>query len=170
MGGPPQTLRGWTLGLALLAAACASPSEADRPLYRWTDEAGVVRYTPDRALIPRGARDDAEAVEAIQFVEPVESSESVKSVELGATPTVDAPSDETHPSTPPAGPSSELDARIRALEEVIARDEQALKVLISAEAGEGGSLAESAELREIARRLPGLQAKLRALRERRAAP
>ncbi len=159
--GPPQTLRGWTLGLALLAAACASPSEADRPLYRWIDEAGVVRYTPDRDLIPRGARGDAEVVTPV---------ESVESVESGATPTVDAPSGETHPSTTPAEPPSELDARIRALEELIARDEQALKALISVEAGEGGSLAESAELREIARRLPGLQAKLRALREQRAAP
>ncbi len=158
----PQTLRGRTLGLALLAAACASPSDADRPLYRWTDEAGVVRYTPDRSLIPLGARGDAEAVEAVRSVT------SVESVELGATPTVDAPSDETHPSTPPAAPPSDLDARIRALEEVIARDEQALKALISAEGG--GSLAESAELRQIARRLPGLQANLRALREERAAP
>ncbi len=167
----PQTLRGWTLGLALLATACASPSDADRPLYRWTDEAGVVRYTPDRSLIPRGARGDAEAVEAVRSVTPVESAESVESVEsveLGATPTVDAPSDETHPSTPPAAPPSDLDARIRALEEVIARDEQALKALISAEGG--GSLAESAELRQIARRLPYLQANLRALREERAAP
>ena len=162
----PQTLRGWTLGLALLAAACASPSETDRPLYRWADEAGVVRYTPDRARIPRGARGDAEAVHPVELgttpaVESAESVESVESAELGANPTV---------STPPAGPSSELDARIRALEELISRDEQALNALISAEAGEGDSLAESAELREIARRLPGLQANLRALREQRAAP
>lgn len=174
--GPPQTFRGWTLGLALLAAAwaaCASPPEAVHPLYRWTDEAGVVRYTPDRARIPRGARRDAEAVQAVRSVESatsVESVEPVKSVEWGATPTVDAPSDPPHPSTPPAGPPSQLDARIRALEEMIARDEQALKAMISAEAGTGGSLAESAELREIARRLPGLQANLRALRERRATP
>ena len=45
----------------------------------------------------------------------------------------------------------------------------ALKALISAPVADGdATLADSAQLREIARRLPGLQAELSALRERRA--
>ena len=73
---------------------------------------------------------------------------------------------------PPAGESgvSDLDARIRELEASIARDQQSLQAMIAEPAqGDGDSLAQSPELREIARRLPALQAELRRLRAERAA-
>jgi hypothetical protein len=154
-----RTFRGSVLGLSLLAAACASPSASDGPLYRWTDDAGIVRYTSDRSRIPRGARGEAEEVGSVD-----EGNR-----DGGATPSVDAPPDETPQPAPPARAADDLDARIRALEAAIARDEQALKALISDDSTEG-SLSESEELREIALRLPGLQESLRALLEQRAAP
>jgi uncharacterized coiled-coil protein SlyX len=63
---------------------------------------------------------------------------------------------------------AELAARIRELEAAIARDEETLLELISAE--KGGVLADdySGRMREIAERLPAMQAELRALYERRA--
>ena len=74
----------------------------------------------------------------------------------------------------PLGPDnfvepSEFDAEISELEETIARDTEALKVMISQPAtGDGDPLADSEELREIARRLPDLQAHLNRLRDQRA--
>lgn len=64
----------------------------------------------------------------------------------------------------------ELEPRIAALEQEIARDEEALKLLISQPAAPDAEdpLLDSDELREIARRLPRLQADLAALHERRA--
>ncbi len=159
-----RTFRGSVLGLSLLAAACASPSASDGPLYRWTDDAGIVRYTSDRSRIPRGARGEAKEVGSVES-----SQGDAENREGGATPSVDAPPDETPRPAPPARATDDLDARIRALEAAIARDEQALKALISDDSTEG-SLSESEELREIALRLPGLQESLRALLEQRAAP
>ena len=156
-----RTFRGSVLGLSLLAAACASPSASDGSLYRWTDEAGIVRYTSDRSRIPRRARREAKEVGSV---------EEAGNVDGGATPSVDAPPDETPQPAPPARSADDLDARIRALEAAIARDERALKALISDDSSEKDSLSESEELREIALRLPGLQESLRALLEQRAAP
>ncbi len=69
---------------------------------------------------------------------------------------------------PPAAPAAGDGAREQQLAAAIAADEAALKALISAPVAEGDApLADSAQLREIARRLPGLQAELSALRERR---
>ena len=75
-------------------------------------------------------------------------------------------------STPaPSGAAPGDSAREQQLAAAIAADEEALKALISAPIGEGQPpLADSAQLREIARRLPELQAELSALRERRAPP
>ena len=160
-----RTFRGSVLGLSLLAAACASPSASDDSLYRWTDDAGIVRYTSDRSRIPRGARREAKEVGSVES-----SQGDERNRDGGATPSVDAPPDETPQPAPPARAADDLDARIRALEAAIARDEQALKALISDDSTEKGSLSESEELREIALRLPGLQESLRALLEQRAAP
>jgi hypothetical protein len=62
-------------------------------------------------------------------------------------------------------------AREQQLAAAIAADEEALKSLISAPVAEGAEPpVDSEQLREIARRLPALQAELTALRERRAPP
>ena len=67
--------------------------------------------------------------------------------------------------------ASPLDGRILELEQAMARDEEAIKKLISAPSGGEGtdSPVDSSELREIAGRLPELQAELRTLRARRGA-
>ena len=76
-----------------------------------------------------------------------------------------APSQE--PEAPPPAPQPLSDAeqaRRAQLEEEIATAQETLKELIAREATEGDDpLRESPELREIARRLPALQAELRAL-------
>jgi hypothetical protein len=74
------------------------------------------------------------------------------------------------PATGSAGGIPE-DPRIRELEEAIARDEEIVKQLISAPASgeDGDSPLGNEQLREIAMRLPKLQAELRALRAARGA-
>jgi hypothetical protein len=64
-----------------------------------------------------------------------------------------------------AATPAQLDARIAELRASIARDEQALQALISAE--RDSPLRDSPELRELARRLPADQAELAALEARR---
>jgi hypothetical protein len=80
------------------------------------------------------------------------------------------PSSGPSAAPPPLPPSGAGDtAREQQLAAAIAADQEALKALIAAQAAPGEApLADSAELREIAQRLPRLQAELRALRERRA--
>jgi hypothetical protein len=67
-----------------------------------------------------------------------------------------------------AASSSQTEARRAELLAAIARDEEILKTHVSSQAG--GPLASSAELREIAERLPALQAELRALEAQTGAP
>jgi uncharacterized coiled-coil protein SlyX len=65
-----------------------------------------------------------------------------------------------------SGGAGDLDARIRELEARIAEDEEALKQLISTP-GTDADTEVSPELREIAARLPQLQAELASLQQRR---
>ena len=67
--------------------------------------------------------------------------------------------------------SPQQESRRQEIEEEIARDEEALKTLVSMGSDDDTDpLVDSPELREIARRLPVLQAELRALNEGRAPP
>lgn len=69
-------------------------------------------------------------------------------------------------AAPEAG--ADLDTRIHALEQAIARDEDAVRALLAQPGGEGiDPLLDSRELREIAARLPAQQAELERLREQR---
>lgn len=69
----------------------------------------------------------------------------------------------------PEAEDADLDARIRSLESAIARDEERLKDMISdSNPSAVPDLQGSPELREIARRLPGLQAELAELKRERA--
>ena len=105
-----------------------------------------------------------------------EQARRVQSESIGGTgssPAEPAPSVATDAAPQPVAGTgmspSEIDARIQELEEAIARDEDALKDLISqTSSGQGDPVRNSDELREIGRRLPELQADLRALRDRRA--
>jgi hypothetical protein len=92
-----------------------------------------------------------------------------------SAPTAAGVADTTPRAGAPSAPAPELSpsetAREQQLAAAIAADEEALKALISAPAAEGGAPAGASEqLREIARRLPAMQAELSALRERRAPP
>jgi hypothetical protein len=84
--------------------------------------------------------------------------------------------DQTRTATAEIGPRkpidaaelAELDHQIAALEEKIAKDEDALTALISVpEPQRKGPLVDDPKFREIAKRLPKLQADLQSLRERR---
>jgi hypothetical protein len=95
-----------------------------------------------------------------------------------ATP-APTPSTTPPPAEPRAAPAVAAPAPLAAADAereqqllaAIAADEDALKALISSEAQPGEpSPADSEKLREIAQRLPGLQAELAALRARRAPP
>ncbi|MEE9607730.1 MAG: hypothetical protein V3U03_08305, partial [Myxococcota bacterium] len=129
--------------------------------------------TPTPPRLPEGASTGSE--EAYR-PDPFNEPGTLAAVESEALPVAHPPAQpvSSPPSTSavaqaPAPPAAELAARIAELEGAIARDEEALKQLISeAHAESSDPILESEELREIARRLPALQADLRALREQRA--
>jgi hypothetical protein len=89
-------------------------------------------------------------------------------VPLGAAPNPSLAQLQSETETADA-PPDDLDARIRRLEVEVTRDEERLKDMISnAQADAVPELQNSPELREIARRLPGLQSELAALKRERA--
>ncbi len=180
----PRSRRVPIWGLVLLlevAAACGGSSGGPAPLYLWTDEEGSVRYTANRSAIPRGDRRSSRRVVPGESEGPEDAGEiglapdpaqpgSGTGVEPGPLDAADPgrrPQTKSVEAAPPS--TAELDARIREVEVSIARDQEALKVLIAEEPAEGrDSLAQSQQLREIAHRLPRLQAELRSLRAQRA--
>lgn len=181
----PRSRRVPVWGLVLLlgvAAACGGSSGGPAPLYLWTDEEGGIRYTANRSAIPRASRRSARSIVpggsegpegaggiglAPDLAQPVSGSSAEPDPWDAADPGRRAEAKSVE-AAPPI--TAELDARIRAVEDAIARDREALKVLIAENPAEGrDSLAQSPQLREIAHRLPGLQAELRSLRAQRAA-
>jgi hypothetical protein len=145
-----------------------------------------VMYAPPEEL-PFGA-DPFDAPEPARTLE-VPEAESSAAPEPARTPEVPEarastapaprvpPGEEPEPPPAPRPLSDAQRARRAQLEAQIAADEEALKELIGRKSTEGDEpLRESPELREIARRLPALQAELRALdgaqerRGERAAP
>jgi len=166
---------GWATALALVLCGVAPGGAAEETvkLYQWKDSDGVYRYTPELDRIPRYARDTVVEIRpgaAPPPQTPVYFDPDPRS------PVVAVPGDSpkaTTAATAPGGPApgsgaaDDLDARIRELEAEIGRDEEALKQLISAP-GADADTEVSPELREIAARLPRLQAELASLQERRA--
>jgi hypothetical protein len=176
----PRRRRVPILGLLLLlgvAAACGGSSRGSARLYLWTDEEGSVRYTANRSAIPRAYRRSARSVvlggseDAGGVVLATDPAQPVTGVEPDPLDAADPGRGAEAKSVEAAPPSpAELDARIRELEAAVARDQDALKVLIAEDPAEGSdSLEQSQQLRAIAHRLPGLQAELRSLRAQRAA-
>ncbi|MBW2289094.1 MAG: hypothetical protein JRG80_20070 [Deltaproteobacteria bacterium] len=151
-------------------AAVSGPAEAEtdeRPLtiFQWTDHNGNYRYTPERGRVPRYARDSIvtiQAGEAPPSTAPVYFNPDPKAEVI----TVPSPSPKAGPNEPYRPTSgdqwTEYDARMREVEALIAEYEEALKVMVSAP-GPDADTEVSPELREIARRLPQLQAELAAL-------
>jgi len=155
----PATLVLLTTPVTLALLACAAP-EASRQLYQWTDADGNVRYTPFPGRIPVARRDTRRVVGPGMGVasEPA----LAPATRVSGAPAAPAPG----PTGTPVAGGSDLDARIAALETRISVDEEALKSMIS-DPAQSGSLRDSDALREIAQRLPALQAELARLRSER---
>jgi uncharacterized coiled-coil protein SlyX len=158
--------------LALCGAAPAGAAEETVTLYQWTDSDGVYRYTPEFDRIPGYARNTAVEIrpgagpppKTPVYFEPDPRSPVVAIP--GDSPKTATASAEPGAPAQGSGAASELDGRIRELEAQIAEDEEALKQLISAP-GADADTEVSPELREIAARLPRLQAELASLQQRR---
>jgi uncharacterized coiled-coil protein SlyX len=167
--------RRWVAGLALALCGTAPAGAAEETvtLYQWTDSDGIYRYTPEFDRIPRYARPTAVEIRPGEgpppqtpiYFEPDPRS-PVVAIPQQSPETARA---SAAPGTPAqgSGASNEFDTRIRELETQIAEDEEALKELISSP-GSDADTEVSPELREIAARLPRLQAELASLQQRRA--
>jgi len=163
MTSDPRTLH----RAATLVFAGAPAGAADEPatLYQWTDSEGTFRYTPDLDRVPVGARDTVVTIvqedpgpgDTPAYFEPDPRADEV---------TIPDPSGDAASNAPPPPPLDEATrARIRELEAQIEKDEEALKAYI---AKPGNSTADEVppELRDIAERLPQLQAELASLQGR----
>jgi hypothetical protein len=148
------------------ASAAADDAPARTPIYKWVDANGIAHYTTDPDRIPaevRGLadelreREDARAADA-----PARATQSPAADAWAVRDAAPAPVDAAPPE---AAGAPELDGRIAALEEEIARDEERIKAWVSDPAVDPGTLADDPEFRELAARLPRLQADLRSLRE-----
>jgi hypothetical protein len=119
------------------------------PLYRWVDADGVVHYTPSATQLPKHLRKEAEQLE-------VTKKEGGRELDLSTEVSRTEPLENTQ------------EAQIAALENAIAKHQQALKELISAPREPGSAtLADDPRFQAIARELPALQAKLEALQSKR---
>jgi hypothetical protein len=112
------------------------------------------------------ASEPSEAAAAEPIVEPAAETPAEEPI---AEPAADEPPAPAAVAAPaPATDLSDLDARIRALEQEIAQDEETLMTLISeTEPERKAPLADDPAFREIAQRLPKKQAELDTLREQR---
>jgi len=163
------------------APAAADDAPARTPIYKWVDANGIAHYTTDPDRIPaevRGLadelreREDARAADA-----PARATQSPAADAWAVRDAAPAPVDAAPPEaagTPASGArredpapadARELDGRIAALEEEIARDEERIKAWVSDPAVDPVTLADDPEFRELAARLPRLQADLRSLQE-----
>ena len=162
------------------AAPAAAEDTAAPPhtLYKWVDTNGIAHYTTDPERIPAEVRGlarerseragDAAAAGASDAGGADALAADAWAVRDAAPPPVDAAPREGVDT--PAGDAlradaAELDARIAALEEEIAHDEERIKAWVSDPALDPVTLADDPQFRELAARLPRLQADLRSLRE-----
>ncbi|MCH8133293.1 MAG: DUF4124 domain-containing protein [Myxococcales bacterium] len=158
----------------IIMAAGLFASGAEAQVWQWVDSDGGVRYTPDPSTIPDSRRG------SMLRVEP-----GMPQPEVPAHSTLYAPPSEysaaDDPFAPPgaarrAGPGGadafgsatpdyppHLATRRAELLALIAQDEARLKDLISQDDPDNDPQTVEPELREIARRLPALQAELRAV-------
>jgi hypothetical protein len=164
-----------TAGLCL---ALCTPPEATAKVYKWVDENGVVHYTMDRDEIPPQLRrrlrpalpaDVAPPERAPELSEPLATPDEFRD-EPEMEPTLD-PALEVEPESEPPPVTAGLPPRetlsgtneIAELEAEILSYREELKTLISSSSAMGTDFAENPRVREIAERLPRLQAQLQAL-------
>jgi hypothetical protein len=174
------------LAFAVMTGSPATPEDAPAPtrptIYKWVDTNGIAHYTADPDRIPdevRGlAHELREPAEPGGAEAPALATEPPADADGWATRDASPPAVDTAPpegagapdagARPGAGPPDdrELAGRIAALEEEIARDEERIKAWVSDPAVDPVTLADDPEFRELAARLPRLQADLRSLQER----
>jgi hypothetical protein len=162
-----------TLALALFGATSARAAEESLTIYQWTDSDGVYRYTPLLDRIPDHARHTVVTLESGE--DPPQNTPIYFDPDPRAAVVAipDQPPEAADSGGAAAAPaqgndgSGEYDERIRVLEARIAEYEEALKEMISAP-GADADIEVPPELREIAARLPQLQAELAALERGRA--
>ncbi len=169
-------------GLVAFALAVALPSlalgdrEGETELYRWLDRHGVVRYTTDLGRVPNARR--STVVRVVPRSVPTATAQTAPAAPAPGADPFNAPDqlqavDRQDLATDAAIGSSwpELDARIAELEALVAKDEEALKEMISRpHSGDRDELIDSEELREIGARLPVLQGELAELKRWRDDP
>jgi len=160
-----------------LASVAIGAQQGETELYRWLDRHGVVRYTTDLGRIPSARRNTV-----IRVVPPSVQTATTRVAPAAPVPGADpfnapgqvSPVGSQDLATDAAiGSSSwpELDARIAELEMLVAKDEEAIKEMISTpQTGDHDELIDSEELREIGARLPVLQGELAELKRWRDDP
>jgi len=178
------------LPLFLAAALGAVPLLARADVYRWVDDTGATHFSTTRDAIPRRYRDAAQLIPSPpQKVEnpshsqppppPVKAPEPVQGPDLP----VPAPNELPAPVSGPEGnaapvpvepsavapvsasrPDDPRGEEIAELEGRIERDREELRKLISTQRWDSSELAKDPHVREIAERLPRLQAELAVLR------
>jgi len=150
--------------------------EGETELYRWLDRHGVVRYTTDLGRIPNARR--STVVRVVPRSVPAATAQTAPPAPVPGADPFNAPNQVQSVDSQdlPAGAAlgsswPELDARIAELEALVAKDEEALKQMISRpQAGNRDELIDSEELREIGARLPVLQGELAELKRWRDDP
>lgn len=164
--------RRWAATLLFTLAASVAGADETITIWQWTDAQGVTRYTPDYDRIPGSARHSAVAMQPGASPPPTDplyfEPNPRASVVAIPDPSPQSATGSAAPIPTAVGSTgaTDLAGRIRELEAQIAADEEALKQLISAP-GVDADVEVSPELREIAARLPQLQAQLAALERRR---
>lgn len=163
------------------------PANAAAQVYRWTDEDGNSHYTvmgrgqptrrrssppppaePSSLPLPLPSS-SSEVMSAAPAPGPGSAPASAPAFEAAlpaseaATYTTPPPEARPQPPLPMTPAVSAGSSRVAELEAQITQDKEALKTLISQRSA-GTDLASSAELREIAERLPRMQSELKALR------
>ena len=165
------------LALALGGPASTAGDEAPArpPIYKWVDANGIAHYTTDpdripaelRGLVREGRGDAAPPSPGA----PESAADAWAARDAPPAPVETAPPEAAGAPGPDARrvhaavDTRELDGRIAALEEEIARDEERITTWVSDPAVDPMTLADDPEFRELAARLPRLQADLRSLRE-----
>ena len=180
-----------TIGVLLSGLLClaAGPSAARPTIYQWVDQEGLTHYATDPKRVPRNVRglinkkmrattdDDSKATASYwwsqdtrgftgslthdpDFVGPNRASDDPYDSDSGALASL--------PSQRELDQMAALDGRIIELQELIAADQEVLKVFISdRNVADDFDLPSQPEFRSIALRLPKLQTDLRSLEQER---
>jgi uncharacterized coiled-coil protein SlyX len=169
-------LVGFAFWFALPSVAIGA-RQSESELYRWLDRHGVVRYTTDLSRIPNARR--STVIRVVPPSIPTATSRAAPAAPVpgtdpfnapGQVPQVDA-QDLATDAAAGGGSWPELDARIAELEILVAKDEEAIKEMVSTpQTGDYDELIDSEELREIGARLPVLQGELAELKRWRDDP